>query len=327
MKLKETMVNYLKKKLGEEYTLKFDVHFEDEGRITLRIYQEENHEAMISLVVNKKVKEIYITNILFNSYYINHKGIGKELIEVIYKKGKKEGYRTFLVDMVESFFNRMVYRGATPINDETVEINDETDFSKSNRKYQSFSNELKNIKGIKEEFLPLVEEDDNEESYSTLDFLGFYDAKEKRIDFLLKNLENNELYKEMEKEEKILIFKINAQYILDTYFDKNDPVSCDPELCKYFCFEIGEDSIYIDILKNVKAKYVVTDYLSKNEIITGIATKMPFFINKNDLKNYLINNMPLYLSNILYYAKKKGKLGMFPMKYIPKQHGLFIVKQ
>ena len=59
-------------------------------------------------------------------YLLRRKGIGKKIISIIYEACKVFGYRLLVVDMVESFYNRLLERGAIMIDFETVEITDNT---------------------------------------------------------------------------------------------------------------------------------------------------------------------------------------------------------
>lgn len=80
----------------------------------------------IRLLVDRERSHIYVTNI-FVEIDMRHKGYGKQLLNEIYIVCKKFGYRLFLVQMVLSFYERMVARGAKVIeNEDVVEITDET---------------------------------------------------------------------------------------------------------------------------------------------------------------------------------------------------------
>ena len=61
---------------------------------------------------------------------LRKQGLGLKLISDIYAVCKRTGYRLILSMMVESFYNRMVARGAASVDFETVEINDNTFFGK-----------------------------------------------------------------------------------------------------------------------------------------------------------------------------------------------------
>jgi hypothetical protein len=69
-------------------------------------------------------KEVKIPNIMI-PYTLRHKGIGKHIISVIYGACKIFGYRLFIVQMVDSFYNRLLKRGAIMIDEDSVEITDD----------------------------------------------------------------------------------------------------------------------------------------------------------------------------------------------------------
>ena len=71
------------------------------------------------------LKQVQIPNIMI-PYMLRHKGIGKHIISMIYDACKMFGYRLLIVQMVDSFFNRLIDRGAVMIDEETVEITGNT---------------------------------------------------------------------------------------------------------------------------------------------------------------------------------------------------------
>lgn len=85
--------------------------------------------SFIRLVIDRERRIVCITSIFIprDPKYQYH-NYGKDLIALIYQQCKALGYRLWLVDMVERFYNRMVKRGATVIEEnDIVEINEETD--------------------------------------------------------------------------------------------------------------------------------------------------------------------------------------------------------
>lgn len=59
---------------------------------------------------------------------MKHKGIGKKLIYKIFMISEAVHYGLFIVDMVNSFYQRMIKRGALPCDecDDAVQIVSET---------------------------------------------------------------------------------------------------------------------------------------------------------------------------------------------------------
>jgi hypothetical protein len=70
-------------------------------------------------------KQVQIPNIML-PYILRHKGIGLHIISLIHDTCKAFGYRLFIVQMVDSFYNRLLKRGAEKIDDDSVEITDKT---------------------------------------------------------------------------------------------------------------------------------------------------------------------------------------------------------
>ena len=82
---------------------------------------------LVRLIINRQSKNIEISNI-FIEYSLKQNGFGKGIIKEIFNIAVKHNYRLFLVQMVESFYNRMLKRGATVIAfEDIVEITEKTD--------------------------------------------------------------------------------------------------------------------------------------------------------------------------------------------------------
>lgn len=71
-------------------------------------------------------KQIHIQNI-FIPDFMKHKGIGKIIIRLIFEIASKYGYETFVVDMVQSFYNKLIKRNGYPSDEESVQITNDTD--------------------------------------------------------------------------------------------------------------------------------------------------------------------------------------------------------
>lgn len=71
---------------------------------------------LLRLYINHEYNQISIGNI-FLPDFMRYKGIGKKLIFNLFSTSEKEGYELFLVDMVNSFYQRMIKRGALPCDD------------------------------------------------------------------------------------------------------------------------------------------------------------------------------------------------------------------
>lgn len=89
--------------------------------------EKQTQFILIRLFINYKYQQIQISNI-FLPDFMRYKGIGKKLIYEIFAISEKEHYGLFIVDMVYSFYQRMLKRGALPCDecDDVVQIIGET---------------------------------------------------------------------------------------------------------------------------------------------------------------------------------------------------------
>jgi len=61
--------------------------------------------------INKNNEQVYICNI-FIPFHLKHQNIGKDMISIIYSSSLDFGLDVFLVDLTDSFYERMLERGA-----------------------------------------------------------------------------------------------------------------------------------------------------------------------------------------------------------------------
>lgn len=76
-------------------------------------------------------KQIQIPNIIVPRQ-LKYSGNGKHMIRIIYEIGKQHRYDVFIVDMVESFYQKMIARGAIPVDADSVQIIDTTNLEGKN---------------------------------------------------------------------------------------------------------------------------------------------------------------------------------------------------
>lgn len=88
---------------------------------------------LLKLCIMSELKEILIPNI-FLQPFMQHRGIGKRIIGIIFDIAKKENYSLFIIDMGNNFYRKMIKRGAIPCQDingvfldDVVEITQSTD--------------------------------------------------------------------------------------------------------------------------------------------------------------------------------------------------------
>jgi len=74
---------------------------------------EQTTFILLRLLISYKYKQVQISNI-FLPDFMRYNGIGKKLISKIFLVSEKEQYELFIVDMVSSFYKRMITRGALP---------------------------------------------------------------------------------------------------------------------------------------------------------------------------------------------------------------------
>ncbi len=102
----------------------------EQGLSLSSIYCARNEVSatpVIRLVIDRNEKIVYLPNIMLPFDKLRHRGLGLKLISDIYSASKRLGFRLYLSMMVESFYNRMVARGATVIiEQDVVEITDDT---------------------------------------------------------------------------------------------------------------------------------------------------------------------------------------------------------
>ena len=91
------------------------------------VQNEVSVKRLIRLLPYREERIVDLPNIILPAS-LRHKGLGLKLISDIHETCKHAGYKLQLSMMVKSFYNRMVTRGATIIDPDTVEINDRTYF-------------------------------------------------------------------------------------------------------------------------------------------------------------------------------------------------------
>ena len=125
--LEETISSYLRPHFAK-YCWQ-EVQF-DGDRLEFVVQEEKDKSTsimgIIKLTIADEFKEIHISNI-FLPMTMRRQGIGKGLIASIYEVAKLHQYSLFLVLMTETFFNRMVKRGALVVTEgDCVQITDQT---------------------------------------------------------------------------------------------------------------------------------------------------------------------------------------------------------
>lgn len=107
--------NFLNQKLGFNFI--FTSSFYDSA---IQINGTENKPEATSIMffragINYENKQIYIAN-LFIPPKFKHQNIGKDIISIVYRSSLNFDYDVFLIDMTDSFYERMLKRGASRCN-------------------------------------------------------------------------------------------------------------------------------------------------------------------------------------------------------------------
>lgn len=260
---------------------------------------------VIKTIVLDNYKEIHITNLLCNGIF-RGKGMAKKLIKLIYDMGKEYNYDTYLVNMVNSFFNSMRRRKAEIINKEILKITDETDLTSIRNTPKAYSHEIAKCKNVKEEFLPYLPVHSNA--------ISFIKWKQRNIDYILSDFEFTNVRNIMkeEKNEKLFFPIFNMEYIVDTYFNPEDPYSMDKEICEQFYFYIWKTNPIIDLLKQTGTGYTIVnkDQLEFCTLNLGELYKFKpiYFKDIDDLKRKMSKDLNSDILNILIWAKSKDKV-------------------
>lgn len=93
------------------------------------VFSKDNKVVLFRAIIDRDSRIVSVTNI-FVQMDKRHLGIGKRLLGTIYAKCKHLDYRLMLTEMVESFYVRMVRRGAKVVEvGNVVEIDEETNLS------------------------------------------------------------------------------------------------------------------------------------------------------------------------------------------------------
>lgn len=103
-------------------------HFE--GQLEIVVKDKTDERILFRTILNvddEPPKEIQIP-VLIVLEELRYKGIGKKVISLTHEICKFNGYRLFIVDMVPSFYRKLINRGALPIEgyDDVVEITEYT---------------------------------------------------------------------------------------------------------------------------------------------------------------------------------------------------------
>jgi hypothetical protein len=106
-------------------------HRPNDGKslIEVRCQQDAEREGktlVLRLDFLHNPRQMQIPNILMPESMTRQR-LGKRLIGALYRVAAANDYQLFVVDMVPSFYDRLLLRGAVPVDDESVQITAITD--------------------------------------------------------------------------------------------------------------------------------------------------------------------------------------------------------
>lgn len=114
---KEIMV-YLDQLLTKQHSENYRYELRDDLGIEVYAFNkkdETDRTWIIKIGINHKHKQVYIPNI-FIPRGLKQLGLGKKMIHVTYLVANEFGYETFVVQLTDSFKDRLPRRGAAETN-------------------------------------------------------------------------------------------------------------------------------------------------------------------------------------------------------------------
>lgn len=109
---------YIYQQLNKEYEIEY---FTRDG-IVFYIYDksiQNDSTCILRVLVYHQTKQVLIPTI-FLPTKIKHRGIGKYMIKIIYEVSKMFNYEVLVVDLVDSFRDKLLKRGASETSDYDV---------------------------------------------------------------------------------------------------------------------------------------------------------------------------------------------------------------
>ena len=119
--ISEVLLSVLKQNHSQDYT--FEAFENDSVEIYAFSRVKENEKySIIRIGVQNEFKQIYIPNI-YMPPLLKHQKVGKKLIHIIYEVGQIYDYDVFVVQLTDSFRERLLQRGAIQTNEfDTLQI-------------------------------------------------------------------------------------------------------------------------------------------------------------------------------------------------------------
>lgn len=129
----DAIKSLLEPKLSQMFWHNYDFDHESHETSTLNVLCKEKETSpaqtiVLRLVFLNEAKQILIPNIIMPES-MKWERLGKGVIKAIFDVTEEMGYQLFIVDMVNSFYERMLKRNALSIDSETVLITRETNLT------------------------------------------------------------------------------------------------------------------------------------------------------------------------------------------------------
>jgi hypothetical protein len=127
--IEEEIIHFLDIYIYQQLNNEYDIEYFTHDGIQFYIYNKsikDDSTQIIRVLVYKETKQVLIPTI-FLPTNIKHRGIGKCMIKIIYMVSKMFNYDVLVIDLVESFRDKLLKRGAseTSVYD-VLKINDNT---------------------------------------------------------------------------------------------------------------------------------------------------------------------------------------------------------
>ena len=136
--LEDYLKPYLNDVNGYVFCVSPELHYEkdhvsyswsDEGEIEIIVNTNGKvfeRQGLLKVMIDDSNKACYIPNIMVHES-MRHKGVGKGMIRKCFDISSYFGYSLYVVQLVDSFLNRLLRRGAVQTGPDEVLITDKTD--------------------------------------------------------------------------------------------------------------------------------------------------------------------------------------------------------
>ncbi|WP_156350191.1 hypothetical protein [Achromobacter sp. 2789STDY5608633] len=103
-------------------------YLSEPGEVEVKCQQTDDpltKTLVLRILFDHEHKNIQIPNI-FMPQAMTHQGIGKKTMQTIFDVARPLGYELYIIELVNSFKNRLLNRGAILVLEDAVKITDQT---------------------------------------------------------------------------------------------------------------------------------------------------------------------------------------------------------